>query len=117
MGNNTGENSGDRKEMEPSKSQVVSVVPNQSLVQARVVSAQPEPDGLGQTIELAVLVSRNVEGFPNFTRELVGRTVNFYLPEAKLPLRPGDKIEARTTYRAGRGSGRYCLLPDDIKVI
>lgn len=95
----------------------VAMAPNESLISARVVSTQSEPDGHGQTVRLTVLDSQSIDELPNLTRSIVGQTVPFYLSESRLLLRAGDRIEAKATYRGGPSGGRYSILPDDIRKI
>ncbi|MCI0486054.1 MAG: hypothetical protein L0229_05590 [Blastocatellia bacterium] len=101
--------------MSVSKSHSIKAAPNQSLVRGEVVAIRPEPDGYGLTIDLAIMESENVDDLPNFTRDAIGQTLSCFLSDSDVTLRPGDRIEAKVTYRGGPGGGRYNLLPDDIK--
>ena len=103
--------------MNLSRSHIVGAAPNQSLVRGQVVATRPEPDGLGQTVELSVVESLNVDDLPNFTKTIVGRTVSFFLSAGDMRFRTGDRIEAKAIYRGGPKGGRYSLLPDDLRKI
>jgi hypothetical protein len=103
--------------MASSKSYSISAAPNQSLVRGTIIALRPESGGYGQTVELKVAESQNIDDLPNFTRTAVGQILPFYLSETNVALHPGDRIEAKATYRGGPSGGRYSLLPDDIKKI
>jgi hypothetical protein len=95
----------------------ITSAPNQSIVRGTIVALRSEPGGYGQTIELRVAESQDVNNLPNYTRGAIGRVVPFYLSESDCNLRPGDRIEGRVVFRGGVGGGRYNLLPDDLKII
>lgn len=92
------------------------VVPNASQIRGRLLQIRPEPDGRGAVWEVAVDEAHDVDGMPNFARELVGRPIQVYVhPELRPAVTESDPLEARVTYRGDERGGRFVVVGDELR--
>jgi hypothetical protein len=88
--------------------ELVSIVPNAALIQARILSSREAEDGWGAWAEVEVLSSCPVSGeaFPN----LAGRSVHVFVPPPLVAtVREEQTFEGEITYQGGATGGMYCL--------
>jgi len=104
-------------------SKSVPVVPNESIVTARVLGCcvisssilDIKPDQNMYKLELLIHRSQDVKPRRNFTMDKVGKVLSVYSKEKLLPELFNKVINAHVTYRGDERGGRFWIW--DIKVL
>jgi len=96
----------------------VAVIPNASRVRGRVLRVSAEPGGHGSVWDIAVETAHDIEGFPNFVKDHVGKTIQVYVhPRLQSALAEKDILEARVAFREDERGGRFVLTEDQVRKV